>query len=289
MRVIEVNMGRHWNEGAGVAGDPREGPPTNGPPRFALVGGERANLSATVAPSNAYGRIQPCKVTTLNIPTFAVRLVVLFRQNVQVENFHYSLDGLAGTVSRQAHSTKMQRAQYLYGDAENFADGESDSTQYVYMAEPMVPDSLRNVVYAPEYRRLLTSRSGDPVRVRRGEHGASRECKGGVVGGDHRENPPASDIIRHDSHIDGYSTDATCRRPSVLAPRYYKATRSRRRPTRLCLPVVSRPEPRRDNSIHDLTQLTRMCASANVFLDKPCNIATSMEATAGLLCAEPGN
>ncbi|KAJ8892556.1 hypothetical protein PR048_005137 [Dryococelus australis] len=30
MRVIEVNMDRHWNEGVGETGDPREDPPTNG-------------------------------------------------------------------------------------------------------------------------------------------------------------------------------------------------------------------------------------------------------------------
>ncbi|KAJ8865847.1 hypothetical protein PR048_033369 [Dryococelus australis] len=29
MRVIEVNMERHWNEGTGETGDPRENPPTN--------------------------------------------------------------------------------------------------------------------------------------------------------------------------------------------------------------------------------------------------------------------
>ncbi|KAJ8893078.1 hypothetical protein PR048_005661 [Dryococelus australis] len=67
MRVIEVNMERRRSWGAGEAGDPREGTPTSGivrrysqlrksgdpagdRARFALVGGESVNRSATVAP-----------------------------------------------------------------------------------------------------------------------------------------------------------------------------------------------------------------------------------------------
>ncbi|KAJ8880459.1 hypothetical protein PR048_016929 [Dryococelus australis] len=60
MRVIYVNMERRRNEGAGEVGNPQENPPTNGivrhdlhlrkSARFALVGGERANRLATVAP-----------------------------------------------------------------------------------------------------------------------------------------------------------------------------------------------------------------------------------------------
>ncbi|KAJ8870031.1 hypothetical protein PR048_029042 [Dryococelus australis] len=67
IRVIEVNMERRRNEGAGKTGNPVENPPTNGivrhdshlrksgdpsgdRARFALVGGKRANRSATVAP-----------------------------------------------------------------------------------------------------------------------------------------------------------------------------------------------------------------------------------------------
>ncbi|KAJ8888699.1 hypothetical protein PR048_008191 [Dryococelus australis] len=58
MRVIDVSMEQRRNEGE--AGDPLENPPTNGivrhdsqmrkSPRITLVGGERTNRSATVAP-----------------------------------------------------------------------------------------------------------------------------------------------------------------------------------------------------------------------------------------------
>ncbi|KAJ8876755.1 hypothetical protein PR048_021202 [Dryococelus australis] len=52
MRVIEVNMEQHHNEGAGEMGDPREGLPTNGIVRHDShyrKSGERANRSATTA------------------------------------------------------------------------------------------------------------------------------------------------------------------------------------------------------------------------------------------------
>ncbi|KAJ8869827.1 hypothetical protein PR048_028836 [Dryococelus australis] len=60
MRAIKVSTEQHRNEGVGETGDPREGPPTNSivqhdshmrkSARIALVGGERANRSATAAP-----------------------------------------------------------------------------------------------------------------------------------------------------------------------------------------------------------------------------------------------
>ncbi|KAJ8890602.1 hypothetical protein PR048_010111 [Dryococelus australis] len=46
-QVIRVSMEQRWNEGVGEMGDPREDPPTYG---IALVGGEQANCSTTVAP-----------------------------------------------------------------------------------------------------------------------------------------------------------------------------------------------------------------------------------------------
>ncbi|KAJ8870710.1 hypothetical protein PR048_029735 [Dryococelus australis] len=48
--VIEVSMEQRRDKGAGETGDPRENPPTSGIVLFPLVGGERANHLATVAP-----------------------------------------------------------------------------------------------------------------------------------------------------------------------------------------------------------------------------------------------
>ncbi|XP_063215559.1 uncharacterized protein LOC134527120 isoform X1 [Bacillus rossius redtenbacheri] len=98
------------------------------------------------------------------------------------------------------------------------AEGQGDVAQYYFVPAPR---RLERYSSAAESRRQDgLSSAAEPLRQYR-----------------------HSRALRDDS-----SSDISSQRPHVLTPRYYRPLRNRRLPSKLCLPVASRPEPRRRHS-----------------------------------------
>ncbi|KAJ8875314.1 hypothetical protein PR048_023209 [Dryococelus australis] len=194
MWVIEVSMVQRRNERAREKRDPRENPPTNGivrhdsymrrsgdpagdRARFALVGGRRANRSATAAPYEASEKL---KVTVNSLYTL-----------YDVPYYECQLSAFGGVYQALwAWRCVTSHVCLLYGD------GRRQCFPWIIRYLPALALRTNLERFGFERKRVSCSRSGVSEEI-----WTALDIEGGGNGRPSTNNPPTNGIVRHDSHM----------------------------------------------------------------------------------------